>query len=304
MSLFQFLSDPLARFPGPVRGALWMVMSGACFASMTAVIRHLSVDMHAFEIVFFRNALGLVFLLPWLWRGGLAGVRTRRIGLHGLRMVIGLVTMLCWFSAVTMMPIAEATALSFTAPLFGTVGAALVLGEAVRTRRWVATAVGFAGAMIILRPGIEALSLPAFLVLASSACMAVGMMIVKTLSRTDSATVIVLYMGLGLTPLSLGPALLVWETPTPSAWFWLFGLGALATLGHLMFVRAMASGEASAVLPFDFSRLIFAAALGFAVFGQQPDVWTWIGAAVIFAAALFTASREAKARPPAAERPI
>ena len=298
MSLFQLLSDPFARFPGTVRGAVWMVLSGACFASMTAVIRHLSVDLHAFEIVFFRNALGLVFLLPWLWRGGLAGVRTRRPGLHGLRVVIGLSAMMCWFTAVTMMPIAEATALSFTAPLFGTVGAALVLGEAVRARRWVATVVGFAGAMIILRPGIEAISLPAFLVLGGSASMALGMMIVKTLSRTDSATTIVFYMGLGLTPLSLGPALFVWETPEPAAWFWLLTLGGLATLGHLMFVRAMAAAEASAVLPFDFSRLLFAAALGFAFFGQRPDIWTWIGAAVIFGAALFTASREARARRP------
>ena len=299
MPLMPFLSDPFAKLPGPLRGALWMVLSGACFASMTAVVRHLSAGMHAFEIVFFRNALGLVFLMPWLLRGGLAGVRTRRFKLHGVRVVLGLVTMLCWFTAITLMPIAEATALSFTAPLFGTVGAALVLGEAVGTRRWMAIVVGFAGAMIILRPGIEALNLPAFLVLASSACMALGMMVVKTLSRTDSATAIVLYMGVGLTPLSLGPALLVWETPSLAAWFWLFALGALATLGHLMFVRAMASAEVSAVLPFDFSRLIFVALLGFAFFGERPDAWTWVGAAVIFAAALYTARRGVKARSPA-----
>ena len=271
-------------------------MSCACFSSMTALIRHLSQELHPFEIVFFRNALGLAFLLPWLLRVGLGRLRTRRYGLHGLRVVIGLTAMLCWFTAVTLMPIAEATALSFTAPLFGTLGAALVLREKVQGRRWAAIAVGFAGAMIILRPGIEALTGPALLVLAASVSMACGVLVVKTLSRTDSATAIVFYMGLLMTPLSLVPALFVWQAPALAGWLGLVALGGLATLGHLMFVRALATADASAVLPFDFSRLIFVAFLGFVFFGEQPDVWTWIGAAVIFMATLSTARREARAK--------
>ena len=284
----------LSRVPAPVRGALWMVTSCACFSSMTALIRHLTEGMHPFEVGFFRNLFGLVFVLPWMWRGGLANLRTRRIALHGLRAVISLGALMCWFTAVSLMPIAEVTALSFTTPLFATVGAALFLHEVVRARRWLATAVGFAGAMIILRPGVEAITLPAVLALAASAFIAVSVLLVKSLSRTDSAATIVFYMALMTTPLSLVPALFYWTAPAPETWAWLAALGLLATLAHLTLVRAFAAGDASAVLPFDFSRLIFVALLGYVFFAEKPDLWTWIGAAVIFGATLYSARHEAR----------
>ena len=288
----------LSRIPAPIRGALWMVTSCACFSTMTALIRHLTDGIHPFEVGFFRNLFGLVFVLPWLWRGGLANLRTQRIALHGLRAMISLSALLCWFTAVSLMPIAEVTALSFTTPLFATIGAALFLHEVVRMRRWLAIAVGFAGTMIILRPGVEVIALPALLALAASAFIAVSVLLVKSLSRTESAATIVFYMALLMTPLSLAPALFVWTTPPPETWAWLVALGLVATLAHLTLVRAFATGDASAVLPFDFSRLIFVALLGYVFFGERPDVWTWIGAAVIFGATLYSARHETRRNEP------
>lgn len=294
MSVPQPLAAIGDGIPAPIRGALWMIAASAFFSLLTALIRHVSGGLHPFEIAFFRNLFGLAFILPWLLGAGIGGLRTRRFHLHMLRATVGLVAMLSWFTAISMMPIAELTALSFTAPLFATAGAALFLGEKVRIRRWAAIIVGFAGAMIVLRPGVETLSLPAGLALVASACMGVAALTIKALSRTEPANAVVLYMVLLLTPMSLVPALLVWTWPEPELWLWLVAMGLIGTLGHMALVRSFRATDLSAVLPFDFSRLIFTALLGLVLFDERPDTWTWVGAVVIFAATLYTAHREAR----------
>ncbi|MDP6788135.1 MAG: DMT family transporter [Rhodospirillales bacterium] len=286
---------------GPIRGALWITLANLCFTAMAGIIRHVSADVHPFEIAFFRAFFGLIFMAPWFLRIGLSSLRSRRVGMHVCRSLFMLGAAMTWFTAISLMPIAEVTALSFTTPLFATLGAALFLAERVGLRRAAAIGVGFAGAMIILRPGIETLTMPALAALAAAAFSAAGMVVVKSLSRTESAATIVTYVGLLLTPLSLVPALFVWSTPSPGSLAWLAALGLVANLGHLSFARAMAAADASAVLPFDFLKLLFTATLGYLLFAEVPDVWTWIGAAVIFGATLYTARRESRAagRPPA-----
>ncbi|MDP6883810.1 MAG: DMT family transporter, partial [Rhodospirillales bacterium] len=248
---------------GPIRGALWITLANLCFTAMAGIIRHVSADVHPFEIAFFRAFFGLIFMAPWFLRIGLSSLRSRRVGMHVCRSLFMLGAAMTWFTAISLMPIAEVTALSFTTPLFATLGAALFLAERVGLRRAAAIGVGFAGAMIILRPGIETLTMPALAALAAAAFSAAGMVVVKSLSRTESAATIVTYVGLLLTPLSLVPALFVWSTPSPGSLAWLAALGLVANLGHLSFARAMAAADASAVLPFDFLKLLFTATLGY-----------------------------------------
>jgi drug/metabolite transporter (DMT)-like permease len=200
--------------------------------------------------------------------------RTRRLGLHFVRALLALTTVMFFFSAVSWMPLAEATALSFTAPFFTTLGAALVLGEVVGLRRWAAVAIGFAGAMIILRPGIIVVSLPALLALASAATLAAGALSVKILARTETADTIVLYQTVLVLAPAVALAAAVWTTPNAEILMWLALIGTLATLGQLAYVRAYAAADAAAVVPFDFSRLIFAALIGASLFGEEPDAWT------------------------------
>lgn len=282
-----------SRIPAPILAALWMVVSCAFFAVLNVLVRHLSFDMHPFEIAFFRNGFGLIFVLPWLVRRGLPGVGTQRMGMHVVRALVSLAAMLCWFTAVSLMPIAEVTALSFTAPLFATVGAALFLGEVVRLRRWAATVIGFAGAVVIIRPGFETIDYPTGLALASAGFMSISVLLVKSLCRTERPAVIVFYMTSLMTPMSLVPALFVWDWPQPLTWVWLAAMGLGATLAHLALNRAFGLADISAVLPFDFFRLVFVAILGLAFFDERPDMWMWIGAAVIFCATLYIAHREA-----------
>ena len=235
----------------PVRGAFWMVGSCVFFAILTGLIRYLSATLDPLEIVFFRNLFGMAAMLPWLMRQGFGGLRTQRLTMHVVRAGLGLTAMSCWFTAVATMNLADAVALSFTAPLFATVAAIVVLHEVVRARRWSAVGAGFVGAMIILRPGFEAVAPEALLVLLS----AIVMTMVKLLSRTESVGAIVFYMVLILTPASLVPALFVWRTPSLEEFGFLMLLGAAATAGHLCMVRAFAIADATAVLPFDFVRL-------------------------------------------------
>ena len=281
--------------PAPVKGALWMLVSAAALAGLTGVVRHMSAGLHPFEIAFFRSFFGLLILAPWLMRSGLGVLRTKRLGLYTLRCALGVATMLMWFTAISMVPLADAVALGFTSPLFVILGAALFLGEVVRGRRLGATLCGFAGALIILRPGSGVLDLGAVLVLLSAVTLAGANLSVKELSRTEPVQAIVTYMVIFMVPLTFIPALLVWQTPTPAQLAELAGLAAVATLGNYAMTRAVAVADASAVMPYDYARLPFAALIGFFVFGETSDAATWIGAGVIAVASLYLAHHESKA---------
>ncbi len=284
------------RSAGPAaqtaRAMAYMVASGIAGTAMGAVIRHVSQELHPFEIAFFRNVFGLLLLLPLVWRHGLASLRTRRPGLHFTRGILNVGVVMFLFTAVSMAPLEKVTALSFTAPLFATVLAVLVLGERVRARRVIALATGFAGMLVILRPGLVAIDLGTSLALAGATTWATSMIVVKMLARTESSVTITVRMAIVGIPFTLLAALMVWRTPSMEALFWCGVLGALGGTAHLTVAQAFKLGEASAVLPVDFLRLIWAAALGYALFGERPDFWTWVGGAVIFTAATYIALRE------------
>lgn len=282
----------LKPLPAALQGALYMTSAAFCFSIMNVAIRIVSVELDPLQIAFLRNFFALIFMLPWLARAGLDGLRTRRLATHFWRAAFGLAAMICWFYSIALLPLAEAVALNFTVPLFATAGAALVLGEVVRARRWSATVVGFLGVLIILRPGfVEVTPLMSLPVIA--ACfMAVSVLIVKSLSGTEKPVAIVLYMNLLLTPLSLLPAAFVWRWPSLGEVGLGLFIGSCAVLAHIAFTRAFARSDASAIMPFDYARLPFVAAIGYIAFDQTVDVWTWVGGAVIAAAGFYIAHRE------------
>jgi|JI10StandDraft_1071094.scaffolds.fasta_scaffold14108_9 drug/metabolite transporter (DMT)-like permease len=279
--------------PDPMLAALLAL--GACvfFACLSATVKHLSSELHGFAIAFWRNLFGFVFMIPWLWRHGLGSLRTGRFGTYLFRSGLSVISMMCGFTALAYMPIANATSLSFTAPLFATILAALVLKEQVRARRWSATLLGFAGVMIVLQPGSTGIGLGEVLVIGSAFLTATVSVIVKTLSRSESSQAIVTYMVLLSTPLALVPALFHWDWPSLAAWPFVVALGLFGTLGHLCWTRAFAMADASAIVPYDYSRLIFTTGIGIIWFGENPDHWFWIGSVVIIAAGLYIAQREA-----------
>jgi len=273
-----------------------MTLAAAAFAVLIGLIRYIAeqYDQHPFEIAFFRNLFGLVFMLPWLFRVGFSALKTKRLGLYTIRSMFGLIAMLTWFTAVTIMPLAEAVALSFTVPLFATAAAPFFLNERVGWRRCSATVIGFLGTMIVLRPGAGIFDPAALLVLIAAVAWAATVIMIKLLSRTESAAAIVTYMLLFVTPISLIPALFVWKTPQLEAWPALVALGVSASIGHLAMTRAFAVTDVTAVLPFDYLRLPFVAIIGFFVFTQVPDFMTWVGGAIIALASIYIAEREAR----------
>lgn len=277
-----------------VQAALLMLLANACGAGMNAVIRHLAAELHPFEIAFFRNLFGLLAMLPFLGGLGIGMLRTRHLGRLLMTGGAQVFSMLSMFSAIALMPLAEVTALSFTKPLFATIGAALVLHEVVRARRWSAVAIGFVGVMIVVRPGAETMTPAAGLALASTLVFAGITLAIKRLVMLERATVVVLYQALVTAALSLPPALLFWRLPSLGAWPWLALTGVLGTVGWLCFTRAFQLADASALMPYEFLKLPMVALLAYWVFAEVPSVWTWLGGAVIFTSTVYIAHREAK----------
>jgi len=294
---------PPSNLAAPVKGALWMIVSCAFLSLLAAIARHLAGEgLHPNLITFFRLLFALFAMLPWLAVAGSDGLKTDRWKLYLVRATVSTGAMFLWFWSISLVPIGEVTALSFLAPLFTTVGAALVLREKVRGRRWSATLIGFLGALVIIRPGVIEMSPGAWFAVGAAALIGTSLLIVKSLSRTENPNRVVFYMNLLMTPIALGPALWVWETPAATLWPWIVAMGPVAIFGHIAMVKAFAQADASAVVPFDFSRLPFAVLLGWLAFGETIDSWTWAGATIIFASSLYIAHREAqlnKSAPPA-----
>ena len=244
--------------------------------------------------MFFRNLFGLLALLPAMGGAGLALFRTRRPGRMVAMSGAHLAGMVCYFMAIAYLPLAEVIALGFSKPLFVTLGAALVLGEVVRARRWSAVAVGFAGVMVVLRPGAEAISPYALLILAGTVSGAAVTLMIKRLTATERIATIVWYQALISTVFALPLCLLHLRMPDPIGWLMLIAIGTLGTLSWLAMTRSIFLVDASAVVPFEFLRLPFAALVAYLWFAEVPSVWTWIGGAMIFATTIYIAQREAQ----------
>jgi len=270
-----------------------MTLSATTIAVGNTLIRSLGdIGIHPFEIAFFRCAFGFATAAPIvLWQTG-GWPRTTAVRPLIASGLCHYASMLCFFTGVTLMPLNESAALSFATPLFATVGVALFLGETVRARRWIAIVVGFIGVLIVLRPGAVPLGLGPVLVILSTITFAGVTVLVKMMSGTEKTATVVFYQSLTVMVLTFPLAVWHWTTPSLPAFVALAALGALSTLGWLCFTRAFALADASAILPFEFTRMPFIAILAYVVLGEVPDKWTWLGAAVIFGSTLYIAHRE------------
>lgn len=295
----------IGELPGNLRGIGLIVLAGMLGTAMMALVRLLGADLHPFEINFFRTVFSLLLLTPVIVRHGLRHLRTPRLGLHALRGLINGCAQLSFFMAIVMIPLAQISALGFTAPLFTTVTAVIVLGEVIRVRRIAALCVGFAGTWLILRPGIVDVELGSILALLGSLGWGVTMIVVKIISRTDSAITITFYGALFISPIALIAAIPFWQTPTLVELAWLAAIGVFATLVHLCFNQAIREADLTVLLPFDFTKLIWAAIVGYLVFAEAPSIWTWVGGAMIFVAGTYLAIREGRptGAPGAAQAP-
>ena len=284
----------LSSLSGPVRGALWMICTALSLTAMAVMVRFLTPQVPVLEQIFIRNVVTLFLLAPMLLRTGLASFRTERLGGHALRNALLYAGNVAWFFGVTMVSLAEVSALQFTMPLFTLILAAIFLKEVVGRHRWLATAVGFAGALIIIRPGVVEVGAGSLLVVIAALFFSCTHVVTKRLSDTESGAVVVFYMSVSIVVFSLVPALYVWVTPAWPDAPALIALGVTGYTTHYCVTRAMATADASYVAPFDFLRLPFSAALGFFLFAEPLDPWTWAGATVIFAAAYYNTWRETR----------
>ena len=289
--IFQKASSSWKSQTPVMRGIVLMCLSTIAFSIMHGLVRFVSEVLPPFQIAFFRNIFGLAFLLPLLMRSRFAILRTKQIGLHALRGVINMAAMLMFFTALAISPIAKVTALGFTAPIFMAILAVLVLGERFRIYRWSAIFLGFVGMLIILRPGLVAIDTGALLVIGSAALWAVAMIIIKIQSRTESSLTIVAYMGIFLGVFSIAPAVWVWQPFGLQTLGFMVLIGLFGSIAQMAISESLKETDSTALMPFDFLK-IWTAMIGVWFFSEIPDIYTWIGATVIFLSGLFIAIRE------------
>jgi drug/metabolite transporter (DMT)-like permease len=285
-----------ARFRGlgpNARGALWAAAAVLAFSTMDTLVKWMGSSLHPLQIAFFRCAFALLATLPWLlMAGGPAAFRTRRLGGHFLRAFFGYSAMATGFYALVHMNFADAVALGYVRTLFLVPLAVFLLGEAANWRRWAAIGAGFAGVLVMLRPGAGVFDPVALFALASGffvACVSVTM---KRLAETERPQAILFWFAVFASLLSLGPALFVWRWPSGSEWPVLMFMGALGTLGQFFIVRAFRIAEATAVDPVDYGRLVVVAIVGVTVFGEAIQTHTVLGTALIVLATLYIAREQ------------
>jgi drug/metabolite transporter (DMT)-like permease len=246
------------------------------------------------QVIFFRNFFCILFMTPLLYVRGPALIQTQHPKFYFFRATLAFLSMMAWFYALAHIPLAELTSIGFLGPLFATVSAAVFLGEKVRLRRVTALLVGFVGAMIMLRPGHSPFGIGQAMALFSAVSAGIVGPMLKQMTARDDADKIVFISNAMTTPLSLIPALFVWVWPPFELWPYLVGMGICAVIGHISLMRGFATTDASLVFTYEFSRLPFAVAVGYFLFHESIDLWTLVGATVIFVSAFYITRREAQ----------
>jgi len=271
------------------------LLSVVCLATMAALIKLAEAGgAHLSEILFFRQAVGIPLVGAVIALGpGLGTIRTGQIGAHVMRAVVGLTSMTCLFSAVTLLPLAESTTLQFTVPIFATILGALVLGEPTGWHRWLAVAAGFVGVVIVARPGTGHFALWGTLAgLAAGFLTAVVSIQLRRIGRTESPyTTVFWFASLSMVPLSIAYAFDHQAHPL-HVWLLLIGVGVAGNLGQIALTTALKLGPVSIVVPMDYSSLLWATLYGWLLFGSFPGLSTWIGAPIIIGSGLYIVWRE------------
>ncbi|UUX49791.1 DMT family transporter [Nisaea acidiphila] len=276
------------RAPENVKGCIWLVLASLFFAVMTAAIKDVGQRIPVWEILFIRQLCVIAILGPQLYRSFPAGFKTERLHLHGLRVGFSLLAMTTGFTAVIYMPLAQVTAISFARTLFITLLAVLILKEVVDLKRWGATVFGFLGVLIVLQPSLDGIDFYAGLAMASAMSLAVVMVLTRIMAKTESPMAIMTYQSFGLTIAFAIPAILMWQTPTAWELLTMVVTGVLMTLAQYSNIKAYKHGEASAVQPMEYTRLVFAGLIGVMFFQEVPSLWTVAGSIVIFVGAIYS----------------
>lgn len=280
------------------RSVVLLVASTMLVTGMHAGIRQVTTviepTMHPYEAAFFRNMLGLVFILPIIIRRRASVFKTARPMLQALRGLLNTASMLLFYVGISLSPLATVSALSFTSPLFAALAAFMVLREKVTFGRVAALIIGFGGMLVVAQPTTLGFDLGTIALLLSSLLWALVLIDIKVLARTDSSFTIIVYQLVYLAPLTLIAALFHWQWPNLEQLVWLAAIGLLATSGQILLTEAYRYSDASSLVPLDFFKLIWGALLGYLMFGQIPGLPTWIGGLMIFIGASWVAWEQSR----------
>ncbi|MEM7188522.1 MAG: DMT family transporter [Pseudomonadota bacterium] len=292
-----------SRLPSNVRGSLLFILAAALFSIMVSLIKIAGEGMHVTQVLFFRQVTMVLVALPVIIAGWPGSIQSKRPKLQLFRVAIAFMAMTLGFGAFIELPLAEVTVISFSKAFFMTLLAIIFLSEVVAGPRWIALILGFAGVTIIVWPGEASnWNIWHLAALASAMCVAVVMIVIRILSQLDQPVTILTYQAVGVGILMFVPMTFFWQMPTMEQWLLIGAIGVVSAMAQYMNIVAIRAAEASALAPLEYTRLLFAVALGWWVFGEWPEDRVWIGAVIIVSAALFVLHRErmaarAKAQP-------
>ncbi len=277
-----------------IAAILLMLLAGMMASLLHVGVRVVSPEVPTIQIVLLRSVFTILVTFPLLFRKGKLAWRSNRLDLQAMRGIVGVCSMTAWYYALSVLPLADAGALSFTTAIFVSLGAGLYFGERVGIRRWSAVAVGLIGTAIVLKPGAGVLSWGAVAALGSSILWAVSLLMAKNLAKYDSSLTITFYQPLMIAPFALLGTLPVWVWPSAETWFILFGMGLVAGVGNYAYVHALRIADASLSMPADYVRLLWMVGWGYLLFAEIPAISTWVGAALIIASTAFITWRESR----------
>lgn len=289
------MQEWFSQLTGNVRGAIFALMAAAMFTMVSALVKFAAKDYHVAQILFFRQAVMLLAMLPMIFPNFPASLSTKRPVMHFVRLMGALTALTLSFTAVAHLPLATAISVSFTKTMFVTVLAVVMLGEVVGWRRVLAIIVGFAGMLIILRPNPgDVVSVYAFVAILAAAGAALAVVCVRSLTSTESAVTLLSYQAIFIGVLVTVPTLYVWKTPDLMGFVVLVSVGLVSVVAQWLGVKSYKAGEVSVVTGMEYTKLIYATVIGVLVFSEWPDTNTFIGAVIIISASAFTIWRENK----------
>jgi len=269
-----------------------MILTGMLFAAVTGIVRYLGSDMPVIEAAFIRYLIGLILILPFLYSAISSGSYRNNLKLYAVRGLVHGIAVILWFYAMARIPMAEVTAIGYTAPIFVTIGAALFLGEKLHVHRILAVLVGLLGVFVIIRPGFQEVGLGQLAQLSAAPLFAASFILAKQFTGRSSPTEIVAMLSLFCTIVLLPGAVWQWRTPTPEELLWLALTALCATLGHYTLTKAFASAPITVTQPISYLQLVWAVLIGILIFAEPIDPFVLLGGAIIVSAITYISHRE------------